>query len=289
MAPVIVELAPANGVLIPLIAAHMFVFYFGIMADVTPPVGLASFAAAAVSGGDPIKTGAVAFFYSLRTVLLPFIFVFNTDLLLIDTGWLSGILTFLVATGGMLLFAAATQGFFMARSRYWESAALLLVTFLLLRPGFFLDLVQPPFEQIEPQRILEVVENEADNTDIRLRISGPSFEDPGRRLERALAFDLGPAGSDGATRFEAATGLAIRIEGDRVLVEEPFDMNSLAGRALSEMDFYADEPVVLAAAEASTERMPRQIFYIPALLLFGLVVWSQRRRGGTLTGNPQAR
>src|SRR5690606_33129988 len=57
MAPVIVELGAANGVLIPLIAAHMFVFYFGIMADVTPPVGLASFAAAAVSGGDPIKTG----------------------------------------------------------------------------------------------------------------------------------------------------------------------------------------------------------------------------------------
>src|SRR5690606_4893770 len=132
MAPVIVELAPSNGVLIPLIAAHMFVFYFGIMADVTPPVGLASFAAAAVSGGDPIKTGVVAFFYSLRTVLLPFIFVFNTDLLLIDVGWLHGIGVFINATIAMLLFAAATQGFFMARSRLWETVTLLLVTFLLL-------------------------------------------------------------------------------------------------------------------------------------------------------------
>src|SRR5690606_32613614 len=79
MAPVIVNLGAANGYLIPLIAAHLFVFYFGIMADVTPPVGLASFAAAAVSGGDPLRTGAQSFFYEMRTALLPFVFVFNTD------------------------------------------------------------------------------------------------------------------------------------------------------------------------------------------------------------------
>ncbi len=65
LAPVIVTLGQQNGLIVPLIAVHLFVFYFGIMADVTPPVGLASFAAAAVSGGDPIKTGVVAFFYSL--------------------------------------------------------------------------------------------------------------------------------------------------------------------------------------------------------------------------------
>src|SRR5690606_22378933 len=109
MAPVIVELGAANGVLIPLIAAHMFVLYFGIMADVTPPVGLASFAAAAVSGGDPIKTGFTAFFYSLRTVLLPFIFVFNTDLLLIDVSWAGAIWVTIQAILAMLIFAAATQ------------------------------------------------------------------------------------------------------------------------------------------------------------------------------------
>ncbi len=65
LAPVIVTLGQQNGLIVPLIAVHLFVFYFGIMADVTPPVGLASFAAAAVSGGDPIQTGVVAFFYSL--------------------------------------------------------------------------------------------------------------------------------------------------------------------------------------------------------------------------------
>ncbi|GGA66911.1 C4-dicarboxylate ABC transporter [Nitratireductor aestuarii] len=288
MAPVIVEVGAANGVLIPLIAAHMFVFYFGIMADVTPPVGLASFAAAAVSGGDPIKTGFVAFFYSLRTILLPFIFVFNTDLLLINVGWLGGIWIFLLATAAMLIFAAATQGFFMARNRIWETAALLLVTFLLLRPGFFLDLVQPPFNNVEPSSIHEAIEREPDDAEIRLRIVGPSFDNPDQMRERTMAFNLGPAGEPGDVRLEKATGLIVQIDGDAVALEEPMDMNSRASRALSGLDFYADVPVRIAAVEVTAERMPREIFYIPALLLFGLVFWSQRRRGGTLAGNPQA-
>lgn len=118
LAPVIVTLGQQNGLIVPLIAVHLFVFYFGIMADVTPPVGLASFAAAAVSGGDPIRTGLVAFFYSLRTAALPFLFIFNTELLLIGVNWGQGLFIFVVATIAMLLFAAATQGWFLARNRF---------------------------------------------------------------------------------------------------------------------------------------------------------------------------
>ena len=77
MAPVIVELGARSDLVIPLIAVHLFVFYFGIMADVTPPVGLASYAAAAISGDDPNKTGWQATWYSFRTALLPFVFIFN--------------------------------------------------------------------------------------------------------------------------------------------------------------------------------------------------------------------
>src|SRR5690554_2050791 len=115
MAPVILMLGQQNGLIVPLIAVHLFVFYFGIMADVTPPVGLASFAAAAVSGGDPIRTGFQAFYYSLRTAALPFLFIFNTDLLLIDVGWLQGVIIFVIATIAMLIFAAGTQGYFLVR------------------------------------------------------------------------------------------------------------------------------------------------------------------------------
>jgi TRAP-type uncharacterized transport system fused permease subunit len=75
---------------VPLIAVHLFVFYFGILADDTPPVGLAAYAAAAISGGDPIKTGVQGFAYDIRTALLPFLFIFNTELLLIDVGPVQG-------------------------------------------------------------------------------------------------------------------------------------------------------------------------------------------------------
>ena len=84
MAPVVVELGAQAGLVIPLIAVHLFVFYYGIMGDITPPVGLATFAAAAISGEDAIATGVQGAVYALRTVILPFIWIFNPQLLLID-------------------------------------------------------------------------------------------------------------------------------------------------------------------------------------------------------------
>jgi TRAP-type uncharacterized transport system fused permease subunit len=113
---------------------HLFVFYFGLMADVTPPVGLASFAASAISGASPVGTGVQAFRYEIRTALLPFIFIFNNELLLIDIG---GPFHLALVVGSsliaMLLFVSATQGHFLVRSRWYESAALLLVCFTLFR------------------------------------------------------------------------------------------------------------------------------------------------------------
>ena len=111
MAPVVVELGAQTGLVVPLVAVHMFVFYFGLMADVTPPVGLASFAAAAIAKTDPIKTGITAFFYSIRTGILPFMFIFNTELLLtgIRSWWSLG-LTVITAITAMIVFAVATQG-----------------------------------------------------------------------------------------------------------------------------------------------------------------------------------
>ena len=82
MAPVIVMVGAQNGLIVPLVAVHLFVFYFGILADDTPPVGLAAFAAAAISKGDPIKTGIQGFSYDIMTAILPFMFIFNTDILL---------------------------------------------------------------------------------------------------------------------------------------------------------------------------------------------------------------
>ncbi|MDX1401885.1 MAG: TRAP transporter permease, partial [Kiloniellales bacterium] len=132
MAPVIVTLGAKSGLIGPLIAVHMFVFYFGILADDTPPVGLAAIAAAAISGGDPIKTGLQGFAYDIRTAILPFFFIFNNQLLLIGiANWLELVVVVVSAVIAMLAFAAATQGYFLVRSRLWESLALVLVTFVL--------------------------------------------------------------------------------------------------------------------------------------------------------------
>ncbi len=172
MAPVIVLLGQQNGLIVPLIAVHLFVFYFGIMADVTPPVGLASFAAAAVSGGDPLRTGFQAFYYSLRTAALPFLFIFNTDLLLIDVTVMQGILVFIVATIAMLIFAAGTQGYMLTRNRWYESLLLLLVAFTLFRPGFWMDKIHDPYESVPPAQFAEALGRVDDGSNLRVQIAG---------------------------------------------------------------------------------------------------------------------
>ncbi|PID58031.1 C4-dicarboxylate ABC transporter [candidate division KSB3 bacterium] len=141
-APVIVRLAGDYGLAVPLIAAHLFVFFFGILADDTPPVGLAAYAAAAIAKSDPIPTGIQGFLYDIRTALLPFMFVFNTDLLLWNVySWGQIVLIFLTATAAMFAFANVTQNYFIAKNRLYESVLLLLVVAMLMRPYFFADLL----------------------------------------------------------------------------------------------------------------------------------------------------
>ncbi|RDC75001.1 DUF3394 domain-containing protein [Rhodovulum sp. 12E13] len=279
MASVVVSLGAQEGLIVPLIAAHLFVFYFGIMADVTPPVGLASFAAAAVSGGDPIRTGFTAFFYSLRTVALPFLFVYNPTLILygVDLGTAAGIVqaifVFVVATFAMLLFAAATQGYFLARSRLHESLALLAVAFTLFVPNFWLDMVQPPFREIAPAQFEEAVANAPEEARLRLLVRGPDFN-TGEMTETTLVMDI-----EGATAQERIrnSGLLLFPEGDAVRLDEPMFGTDTAEK-LSNFDFYAETPVTLAEVQAPADRLPAQVFYVPALLLLGLVILLQRRR-----------
>jgi len=279
MASVVVSLGAQEGLLIPLIAAHLFVFYFGLMADVTPPVGLASFAASAVSGGDPIKTGFQAFFYSLRTLALPFLFIYNPTLILygVDLGTTTGILhaafIFVVATIAMLLFAAATQGYFLARSKWHESAALLLVAFTLFVPNFWLDRVQPEFNRLPGTEFEQVLRDLPAGSDLRIEIEGPDFSTGQMRsLTLALPIDDTPADQ----RMDA-TGFLLMPTDDSVAMDEPM-FSSPYQRALQDFDFYAADPVELVAVLRPADRMPAHLFFIPALLLLLGVVLMQRRR-----------
>src|SRR5690606_1355934 len=113
---------------------------------------------AAISRGDPIRTGFQAFYYSLRTAALPFLFIFNTDLLLIDVSFVYGVVIFVIATIAMLIFAAATQGWMITHSRRYESLLLLLVAFTLFRPGFWMDLLHDPYRSIPPAEITQALD-----------------------------------------------------------------------------------------------------------------------------------
>ncbi|GFE64906.1 TRAP transporter permease [Litoreibacter roseus] len=268
LAPVIVTLGQQNGLIVPLIAVHLFVFYFGIMADVTPPVGLASFAAAAVSGGDPIKTGVVAFFYSLRTAALPFLFIFNTDLLLIDVTWAQGILVFIVATCAMLLFAAATQGWFLARNRIHETLLLLLIAFTLFRPGFWMDMVVAPFENVPPAQIEQAAMDAEVGQDLRLEVSGLNAVGDPVTFTALLPVGEGETGADRLL----ASGLEYIVNGEDVIID-----NVAFGSPAAEAGFDWDQTIEQVLAPAV--QPSKYWMFIPALVLLALVVMMQRGRG----------
>ena len=146
MANVVVEVGNASGYIFPLIAVHLYVFYFGLMADITPPVGLASYAAAAISRADPIQTGIQAFWYSLRTAILPIVFIFNHELLLIGIeDWIHALVVISTSLIAILVFTAATQRWFMTQMRWYEVIAFLIIAMSLFRPGFILDQFYPEY------------------------------------------------------------------------------------------------------------------------------------------------
>jgi hypothetical protein len=201
MAPVIVELGARSGLVIPLIAVHLFVFYFGIMADVTPPVGLASYAAAAISGDDPNATGLQATWYSFRTALLPFVFIFNPQILFIGVGsvW-EVVMVSISATIASLLFAAATMMYFRTRSNWLEFALLLLATFLFFRPDWVVDRFYPKYLAVPASQIYQVADRLQPDEWLVVRIAGQSIE--GEEVKKTVALPMGE-GANGREKIRA--------------------------------------------------------------------------------------
>jgi len=286
MAPVIMSLGAANNVAIPLIAAHMFVFYFGILADDTPPVGLAAYAAAAISKGDPIRTGIQGFIYDMRTAVLPFIFIFNTQLLMIG---IDSVISFiLVVTSSIiaiLLFAAATQGYWLVKNRLWETVLMLIVAFMFFRPGYFWDKIDPPYENISGEELFSVADNLSEGDLIRFVVEGETIEG----VERSYTFLLPLA--DGQTGRERVNNTGLQIDdlfGDmEVAMVLPGISNSRAINKQVESIKVAgvDSGWIITSVLQERETMPKQIVYIPAILLIGLLGMVQLRRKRSILGD----
>ncbi len=269
MAPVVVALAGEGGLIVPLIAVHLFVFYFGLMADVTPPVGLATFAAAAISRADPIRTGVQAFLYSARTIALPFIFIFNSQLLLIgitSAGHL--MLTIVSALLAMLVFAAGTMNWFVVRSRWYESLLLLIAAFILFRPGFFWDVAFPPYDDRPGREVPSVAAGAPDGGFLRIVVTGEDLY--GEKVARHLALRMGAANRPVEARL-AGAGLQLARRGDEVRVLS-VSFGSAADKAGIRTGW------VVRSVLVPSDRPAKEWMFIPAVLIVGAVMALQRRR-----------
>ncbi|NYT84885.1 TRAP transporter permease [Pollutimonas harenae] len=283
MAPVVVELGAQSGLVIPLIAVHMFVFYYGIMADITPPVGLATFAAAAISGEDPIKTGVQGVTYAMRTAVLPFMFIFNPLLLLIDV---EGAWELFLVVGGAVLasltFAAASMRWMRAKATWLEVALLLLVTFMLFRPDFFMNYVAPKYEVRPTTELLKVAAEMPPKGRLVVQIKGMSLEGEDKQKTVAVPLAALPEGNEatgdaaGLARLSAA-GLTVMALGDQAQIAA-VRFGSQARRAGWEQGWD------IAEVKVPNPNRPSEFwFYVPALLILALIWFKQgvrmRREG----------
>jgi TRAP transporter 4TM/12TM fusion protein len=267
MAPVVVELAAENDLAVPLIAVHMFVFYFGLMADVSPPVGLAAYAAAAIAGADPMKVGWQGTWYELRTLLLPFIFIFNPEFLLLDIG---GPIHFIVVVGSgvlaMMAFVAALQGFFFARNRWWEAIALLVICFTLFRPHFWMDYVAPPFVSLPASDVVKVIDATAGGGTLRIKIDTTDIS--GDPVAKAIRLKLGATG-DARARL-TPSGITLTSPTDPVIA------SVRPGSEAARLKLRPGDRIT--SVSVANERPSPFLFSIPALIALGGLAYIQRRR-----------
>ena len=268
LAPVLVELGAASGLVLPLIAVHLFVFYFGILADDTPPVCLAAYAAAAISRADPIQTGIQGFIYDMRTAILPFIFIFNPELLLIgiESVW-HGLLIFAVTMLALLSFSSLTQGWTLVSNRIHEGIMLAVVVMMLFRPGIFMNLIYPDFATLELEKFVAGEVSAKQAYTVRFHIVRTTDYGDRFKLYRLATPDMpaaGPGDYYGVT-FKATE-------------DGRYEVDELAFKGLAEQ---AGIEVGDTLTEVDVEQLgqPSKMWVYPiGLALLGLVLLSQRPR-----------
>tara|TARA_Y100000590_G_scaffold131047_1_gene149700 strand:+ start:651 stop:2969 length:2319 start_codon:yes stop_codon:yes gene_type:complete len=265
MSMVLVDVGNASGFIFPLIAVHLFVFYFGLMADVTPPVGLASYAAAGISGGDPLRTGVQAFWYSLRTGILPIVFLFNHELLLIGVNniWHT-LLIIITSLIGILIFTSATQGWFINKLRWYEIIFFLIISISFLSPEFVLNKFYPKFDYKDLKNIQSV--NFEIDKEVHIKVT--RFSEYG---ERYKLFVINKNSFDKSFNFEEY-GLILIEKKDKIIVDN-LKWNGLAKKSGFETDDLISEIKV-----ENLERPSKNFVYPVALLLFLIISYFNIRR-----------
>ena len=265
MSMVLVDVGNASGFIFPIIAVHLFVFYFGLMADVTPPVGLASYAAAGISGGDPLRTGVQAFWYSLRTGILPIVFLFNHEILLIgiENIW-HALLVIVTSLIGILIFTSATQGWFFNKLRWYETIIFLVVSISFLSPEFILNKFYPKFEYKDLNKI-NLVKLEK-SRDVHIKIT--RFSEYG---ERYKLFVINKNTFDQKFNLEKY-GLTL-IKKDNQIIVDNLKWNGLAKKS----GFEIDDSITELKVE-NLDRPSKNYVYPIAFILFAIFGYLNFRR-----------
>jgi hypothetical protein len=270
MATVLVDVGNASGFIFPLIAVHLFVFYFGLMADVTPPVGLASYAAAAISGGDPIKTGIQAFWYEIRTAVLPVVFLFNHELLLIgiENIW-HALLVILTSLLGILVFTAATQGWFFNKLKWYEIIVFLIISLSLLSPEFVLNKFYPKYNYLD----INQIQNSKLDPSKEVRIKVTRVSEYG---ERYKLFVIKKNTFENEFNLEEY-GINLIKENDKIVVDT-LKWNGQAKKFGFEMGDYISE-----LKTENSNRPNKKIVYPIAFLLLLIFGYFNKRRKSIIT------
>jgi len=267
MAPVVVNLAAQHGLVVPLIAVHLYVFYFGIMADITPPVGLAAFAASAISKADPIKTGIQAFKYAMLTAILPMMFIFNTDIILYEVySWGYAAFIFIITLIAMSLFASAIHGYFITPNTSTESLLLIITAFILVRPDAILDMYEAPFTEQPGNQLATLIQN-TQQKDLRITVG---FEDvSGEYKQKLIVLALPDSEKTEDRLFDS--GLELRQEDGKTLI----DIVTFSSPAEA-AGFDFDQEIISVGIE--NERPNKYFSYLLAVISFMLVFTFQKRR-----------
>ncbi|MEM9578883.1 MAG: TRAP transporter permease [Pseudomonadota bacterium] len=267
MAGVMVELGNASGLVLPLIAVHLYVFYFGLMADATPPVCLAAFAASAISGADPMKTGVQSFKYAIRTAILPIVFIFNPELLLVgvESVW-HGVLVFVVSLIAIFAFSSLTLQWMFVRLKLVEALLLIFVVISLFRPDFVLDRFSPAFRDTPLEQVL--AGDSAVGAEQRVRIYVTRETEYGDRYK--LFTVTAPQAADNVLE---AVGLSLDTESDGRVSVSDIAFNGPAEKLGITWGDY-----VTSVGLEQSGRMPKEIIYIFGVLAYGAVIVMQRRR-----------
>ena len=133
-APILIKMG------LPVLAAHMFVFYFGIVADITPPVALAAYAGSAIAKSNPMKTGITATRLAITAFIVPYIFAYSPEMLLIDAKWYDVVLIVITALIGIYAVSAGMEGYMYVKCPWWQRLMLLGGGLLCIIPGVLTDI-----------------------------------------------------------------------------------------------------------------------------------------------------